>query len=303
MARIVIFVLTFFLNCGMSSVVSQAQLRGGATAREPARVGLLGGLREAREERLRREEQAATAALRAAAAQRNTANVRANANNSGLPAGVAANNTLRREPTPNTNSSLIPSSNSSNSLLRPSPVIPATSTAIVPRPVRYDGPGVAIRSPKDSVAVVNYLVDDVEVNSIRPGEQQVLDTKGSYIVRYSRGVTPDGRSFGESRYTITEGGYRFELTSTGWELYRESESDIKLAPANRLESAESQVIDRRSSDLPLPQPSSQSELRRILPTESLATEKPASSLIEPIASEPVANEEVLPAPKPRSILE
>jgi hypothetical protein len=167
---------------------------------------------------------------------------------------------------------------------------------------------VAIRSPQDSVGVVNYLVDDVEVNSIRPGEQQVLDTKGSYIIRYSRGVTPEGRSFGESRYTITEGRYRFELTSTGWELYRESESDIRLAPPNRLDIAESQVIDRRWSDLPRPQPSSESELRRILPTESPvtkspATEKSASMPIEPIASESVANEELLPAPKPRSILE
>jgi len=96
----------------------------------------------------------------------------------------------------------------------------------------------------------------------------VLDVKGSYVVRYSRGVTPDGRSFGESRYTITEGRYRFELTATGWELYREPVTDVNLAPPNRLDLADRPLNDRQYSDVLLPEPSSQSELQRILPSQS-----------------------------------
>ena len=305
MARTLIFV-SILLNCGLPISVSQAQLlRGNAAppaAREPARIGLLGGLRDAREERFRREEQAVTAAVRAAAAERNAAaNPRANADTSLQSAGVAKN-LLRRDSTGRgqddagfANSK----ANASNSLLRPTPVTPASATAFVPEPLGYDGPGVAIRLPKDVRSVVNYMVDDVEANAIRPGEQQVLDAKGSYVVRYSRGVTPDGRSFGESRYTITEGRYRFELTATGWELYREPDTDANLAPPNRLELAKNPLNDRLSNDVLQPEPSSQSELQRILPSQSVG--KPALNPSE--AREIVGSEEVLPAPKPRSILE
>ena len=325
MARIFIL-FTVLLNCGLQAGTSQAQLRGYAAppaGREPARVGLLGGLRDAREERFRREEQAATAAARAAAQRNSVANPSAPGNSSAkLPLSNTANsNTLRRESNPQSVAAARAASNSraanygspnlqaanrhlsgadavnpnfNNSLLRPSSVSAASANALVPNPLRYDGPGVAIRLPKDSPDVVNYLLDDVENNAIRPGEQQVLDSKGSYIVRYSRGVTVDGRSFGESRYTITEGRYRFELTETGWELYRESDFEMPVAPANRLNFSEGQVAGRPFKDLPIPEFESKS--RHILPTESLATE-------QPIASEPVASEEVLPAPKPRSILE
>jgi hypothetical protein len=339
MARILILT-TALLSCGLAAGISQAQLRGyGAppAAREPARIGLFGGLREAREERFRREQQVATAAVRAAAQRNANVNPRANANTIQPPVGVAAYNSLRQVPLPNANPTLTPyqrsleasrassinrtanygspnlqaanpKANTGNSLLRPSPVIPAAAIGLVPQPVRYNGPGVAIRLPEDSRGVVNYLVDDVEKNVIRPGEQQVLDDKGSYIVRYSRGVTADGRSFGESRYTITEGRYRFELTATGWELYRESDSDATLVPPNRLEFGEGRVVDHSLTEFSLPEPSTQSELRRVLPPESLATEKPALIPREPSAAEPAASksdasEEVLPAPKPRSILE
>jgi len=302
MVRTLILV-SILLNCGLPISVSQAQLlRGNAAppaAREPARTGLLGGLWEAREERFRREEQAATAA----AAQRNAAaNPRANADASAQQSAGVANNLLRRDSTGRSQvgAGLANSkASASNSLLRSTPVTPASATAFVPEPVGYDGPGVAIRLPRDARSVVNYLVDDVEANAIRPGEQQVLDVKGSYVVRYSRGVTPDGRSFGESRYTITEGRYRFELTATGWELYREPVTDVNLAPPNRLDLADRPLNDRQYSDVLLPEPSSQSELQRILPSQSAG--KPEVTPSE--AKEIVGNEEVLPAPKPRSILE
>lgn len=317
MARIFILV-TVLLNCGLHAGILQAQLRGYAAppaGREPARVGLLGGLREAREERFRREEQAATAAAKAATQAATKRSAVANLNASGKSSAKqplsntnsANSNTLSRESNPQSVAAARAASNSrtanfgspnlqaaNRNLIATGAVMAASANALVPNPVRYDGPGVAIRLPKDSPGVVSYLVDDVENNAIRPGEQQVLDSKGSYIVRYSRGVTVDGRSFGESRYTISEGRYRFELTETGWELYRESDFDLPVAPANRLNLSESQVAGRPAKDVPFPEFDAKS--RHILPTESLATE-------QPVASEPIASEEVLPAPKPRSILE
>ncbi len=331
MARTLILSLVL-LNCGLPISVSTAQLfRGNVAppaAREPARAGLLGGMREARDERFRREEQAAIAAGRAAAAQRSSAgnapaNPLAGANPSAQqPAGALNNNLLRRD-APNTAMQADANSrtanfrgangiNASNSLSRPTPVTPASAS--IPGPVSYRGPGVAIRLPKEARSVVNYLVDESEAAAIRPGEQQVLEEKGTYVVRYSRGVTADGRSFGESRYTITEGRYRFELTPTGWELYRESGADTNLAPPNQLEIAENRVMEGQSLELPIPQPSMQSELQRPLANQSATTSprpaetprKPLSivpTANDPVASEPVVNEEVLPAPKPRSILE
>jgi hypothetical protein len=303
MARPLILLITL-MSCGLPVGVLQAQLRGfGAppVAREPARPGLFGGLREAREERFRREEQAAVAAARASAAQRNAAlrNAATPPNPTQTPnqrsAEAARSNSSRTANYGGTNdqaSRNMAKTNTGNSLLVPSPVIPATAIGMDTAPEQYDGSGVAIRLPKDAPSVVRYLVDDVQSKAIRPGERQILDDKDSYIVRYSRGVTADGRSFGESRYTITEGRYRFELTPTGWELYREPDSDAILAPPNRLD-----IVESRASDLPIPEPSSQSELRR-LPVESQSTEKPGVT-----PSEPTASEEILPAPKPRSILE
>lgn len=324
-----LLLVSVLIHCGLSASLSHAQLfRGNAappaareTNREPARVGLLGGRREVREERIRREEQAATAArvaaAQAAAAQRNAAaNTRGNAAASAKSPAAVANNNALRDSAPRAGTkpdATIRSSNfrgqenlglanskinPNNTLSRPTPVTPASATTFVPAPLGYDGPGVVIRLPKDAHSVVNYLVDEAETNAIRPGEEQVFDSKGSYIVRYSRGVTRDGRSYGESRYTITEGRYRFELTATGWELYRELDADAKLAPPNRLELAENLLNDSPVADVS-PMPSPQSELPRVQPNQSAEKLVPS----EPALSERVVNEEVLPAPKPRSILE
>ena len=388
MARIFTFVC-ILLHCGLMVDKLPAQLRGYAppAAREPARVGLLGGLREAREERFRREAQAATAAARAAApAARNpnanqlsnpTANPNANAaRGNNLANNNAANssnpnNLLRRAPaTPNSRTANYgtgnygaPNYGAANSRTANSPapvrapnlnpptsrnpsyannanaggpdrdssyVAPASSNTFVPSPMRtnndYNGPGVTIRLPANSRGVVNYLVDNVENNTVRPGEQQVLDIKDSYVIRYSRGVTADGRSFGESRYTVTEGVYRFELTSNGWELYRESDVDNRTLPPNRVDLANDDLPDpsaapfssrqsqaegngdRSLFELPTPRAGS-----RELVEESLATELPKRdevpaerSEVAPANKKPVepeASAEELPAPKPRSILE
>jgi len=339
------------LHCGPQVSSLQAQLRGygpSPAAREPARVGLLGAIREAREDRFQREAQVAAAAARAAAtgpAARNPnlnplANPYANRNlaspnlNTARNSAVANNNMLRRDPVTgavpptslsaganqrsieaaraanlgrtanyrgtnpqnaNANSSAFNNAGNNNAGRQSTYVLPASASEFVPAPMRddrnYEGPGVAIRLPEDARGIVNYLVDDVENNTVRPGQQQVLDAKGSFVIRYSRGVTSDGRSFGESRYTVTEGRYRFELTDTGWELYRETQGEGELVPQNRIDMAESNL---------------QFSAPRELPTESLATERPepnaAESAVTSEAAEAV-NAEELPAPKPRSILE
>jgi hypothetical protein len=342
MARSLILV-TIWLNCGLATSVSHAQLfRSNATpaAREPARVGILGGIREARDERLRRELQAATAAARAAVAQRNAAAApRPNANSAPQrPAGVASNSAQRRDATANPlalnaaenlsatkkaettsrtanfrgPSGTSTSKNSSGSslsratLATPSSVVmPASAAAFVPEPVGsnglvsdrngFDGPGVIIRLPKDARSMVNFLVDETDTNSIRPGEQQVFDNKSSYVVRYSRGVTRDGRSFGESRYVLTPGLYVFELTATGWELYRESDAETNRVPPNPLDLAETSLTEQQATELLSPAPATTSELQRPRPIPTPSN--------EPVVNEPAANEELLPAPKPRSILE
>lgn len=385
----VLSIAFFLLHCGLQVTSLEAQLRGYGqppAAREPARVGLLGGIREAREERFRREAQAAVAAARGAAgpgagpAARNPVlnpnlNPLANPNLNAARNGAAANsNLLRRDPvtgavpptslsaaanqrsieaaraanlsrsanaarTANYGSANLQNPNLNNTAPR-NPgysnvgrasgyVAPASASAFVPSPMgddrNYDGPGVAIRLPADARGVVNYLVDDVENNAVRPGQQQVLDSKGSYVIRYSRGVTADGRSFGESRYTVTEGRYRFDLTDTGWELYRETEFDGQVVPPNRIEMAESDRAPSRALDGrvgPLMDRSFDgfSAVQRELPTESLATESPeasvldvarpaepsrAAKLTEPAEADPAESvtAEELPAPKPRSILE
>ncbi len=368
---IVLFFSGLFTNLftGLMTSSAQAQLRGYAApsnAREPARVGLLGGLREAREERFRREAQAASAAARAAAprpatppatapqanalsAARNPYATAPNNTNPNLY-NAANNNLLRRQPpasnvdpaarasnvgrtanygSTNPQSAYLPPqvrapnlanpainnsarnnsalNNANNNGYQPTFVAPASANTFIPSPMRYEGPGVTIRLPAGSRGVVNYLLDDVENNAIRPGEQQVLDDKGSYVVRYSRGVTPDGRTFGESRYTVTEGTYRFELTSTGWELYRESDSTSQPLPPNRLDM---ELADRSFTEVPSP-------LSREVTNESLATElpRPSENASEPTESntegstssqsseESPSTTEELPAPRPRSILE
>lgn len=313
------------LICSLPDGVLHAQLRASPapSAREPARIGLLGGLREAREERLRRDLQAAQAAQRAASSKpspnpRPPVQQPLSATNSPLRKDTSGKTTPALNNQPSIDAARLASgsqirgaaSRGSSSAVAAKPNVQAnksrTAAASLASPLAYNGPGVVIRLPSDSPSPVNYLVDEIESNSIRPGDQQVLDDKRSYIVRYSRGVTADGRSFGESRYTVSEGRYRFELTKTGWELYREGEINPIQAPPNSLDigaldigaldseslefasSGSLEITNSRVKDaLLVPEPSPQSDL---LP-------------LQPAAKEPESIEEVLPAPKPRSILE
>lgn len=350
MVRLLVFV-SLLLTVLLAAQVSQAQLfRGNAAppaAREPARVGLLGGIREAREERFRREEQAAAAARAAATRAPATRGAAETANPAPKTANTASKDALRRNATSNSSSTSPAQKADANARTAnfrgPSSVTQASASSFVPAPVdvqqfegrqfqgqqfqgqQFQGLGVVIRLPKEARKPVNFLINETTTSAIRPGEEQVLDAKDNYVIRYSRGITRDGRSFGESRYKISEGRYRFELTGTGWELYREPDSDNTLAPPNPVDLVDNPANASDYAELLLPQPSSQSELQPI-PANLQAAKldlilsqppsapvrgqsvKGAPTPAEPAAKQPTtgvpaANEEVLPAPKPRSILE
>ena len=89
----------------------------------------------------------------------------------------------------------------------------------------YKGRGVKIILPRDVGGSVSYLVDGLQSAEIQAGQEQLLSKKGSYEIRFSRGENDEGRDFGNARYTLTEGTYRFAVTANGWDLYRERDAD------------------------------------------------------------------------------
>lgn len=170
----------------------------------------------------------------------------------------------------------------------------AATTPLPPNRLPYTGPGVSLRLPTDLAGEVNYLVDDAEHMVIGSGEEQHLRAKGGYEIRFSRGIDDSGRSYGEARYTITEGNYRFAVTDKGWELFREADAPrTALSPAS--ETLRTLV----------PEPLGPSELSEIRHKPPIDTE-PARSQ-EATAQVAPATSEVLPTPTPtptlRSILE
>lgn len=102
-----------------------------------------------------------------------------------------------------------------------SPATTVTSVTVATNTLPYKGPGVTIKLDESEGGSVNYLVDGKESATIQAGQQQTLTAKGRYEVRFSRGIAPDGHSFGEARYTVTEGHYSFQVTDKGWELFRD----------------------------------------------------------------------------------
>jgi len=120
-------------------------------------------------------------------------------------------------------SSPVISSSPSSSIVS-SNVQSSTSIAAKTNSLPYKGPGVNIELSEDVGGEVSYVIDGVEEATIRAGEEQALSKKGKYEVRFSRGVSPDGKDFGQARYTIWEGNYSFRVTDKGWELVRVKES-------------------------------------------------------------------------------
>jgi hypothetical protein len=99
-----------------------------------------------------------------------------------------------------------------------------SSPAVKENSLPYKGPGVTIRLTKETGGNVAYLIDGVEEATIEAGQEQTLTKKGKYEIRFSRGRSPEGKDFGQARYTITEGAYDFEVTEKGWELRRDKDS-------------------------------------------------------------------------------
>lgn len=190
----------------------------------------------------------------------------------------------------------------------PTDVRPASASAPVNK-LPYNGPGVLVRLPRTIAGEVNYLVDDSEHLIVHSGEDQLLRLKGSYEVRFSRGVTSEGRSYGEARYTITEGVYRFDVSANGWELYREGEArDVEKAITDAQKRAddlqrEAEVADadrlREESSDPLPPLMAPRDTKPAASSDKKQESKSATPPPAPVP--PAAEEETLPAPK--SILE
>ena len=193
----------------------------------------------------------------------------------------------------------------------PADVRPASATAPVNK-LPYNGPGVLVRLPRTIPGEVNYLVDDSEHLIVHSGEDQLLRLKGSYEVRFSRGVTSEGRSYGEARYTITEGVYRFDVSANGWELYREGEArDVEKAIAEAQRRADELQRQAELADADRPRQDSSASLPPLMaPRDAKAAasndnneknQESKSTTPPPTPVPPAAEEETLPAPK--SILE
>ena len=153
-------------------------------------------------------------------------------------------------------------------------VRPASGTAPVNK-LPYNGPGVLVRLPRTIPGEVNYLVDDSEHLVVHSGEDQLLRLKDSYEVRFSRGVTNEGRSYGEARYTITEGVYRFDVSANGWELYREGEArDVEKAIAEAQKRADELQRQAELADTDRPREESSTSLPPLMAPRDA---KPAAS--------------------------
>lgn len=210
-----------------------------------------------------------------------------------------ANPNSRNAASTNPNYAVGPQAPASN-VLPSGGVRPASASAPVNR-LPYNGPGVLIRLPRTIPGEVNYLVDDSEHLIVQSGENQLLRLKGSYEVRFSRGVTSEGRSYGEARYTITEGVYRFDVSANGWELYREGEArDVEQAVAE----AQQQAEEARRED----EKAASESTRALNLRDAQAPARPSFEVDRAEENKPnvpppspAPSEETLPAPK--SILE
>lgn len=97
---------------------------------------------------------------------------------------------------------------------------PLESVTVKKNAMPYKGRGVTIALPEDTGGEVTYFIDGKEEAVIRAGEEQTLSKKGTYEVKFHRGMSGEGKDMGQARYTIREGDYEFRVTDKGWELTR-----------------------------------------------------------------------------------
>jgi hypothetical protein len=79
-----------------------------------------------------------------------------------------------------------------------------------------DGASVTLINPRESGGPVRFLLNGRE-SVLRPGETQQLSADRTWLIEFHR-----GGDFGEARYTLTSGAYRFRVTGRGWELVASS---------------------------------------------------------------------------------
>lgn len=185
-------------------------------------------------------------------------------------------------------------------------------SVVVPDPIPkntigYRGPGVKIEVPEDIEGEVKFLIDDTEVLALKPGEQTILKNKREYIVRFSRGETKE-KSFGEARYTITEGTYRFAVTVRGWELYRQPDAtnteiaektDDREQSSSKVSNGDAAQLDKlRPTELDLRKDRKEVEQPDIDQVEELPRPEPRAAVVVPEPKPKTSKKE-----EPKSILE
>ena len=150
---------------------------------------------------------------------------------------------------------------SGGTVIQPNPIVSGTTIISAPPPntvsmtslkpsltpnsLPYKGRGVKLILPQDVGGEVTYQLDGKQEAMIQSGQEQLLANKGSYIISFSRGESDDGRDFGNARYSLIEGTYRFAVTEKGWDLLKERDVDstqvvsIPSAKKNKLPPAKS----------------------------------------------------------------
>jgi len=111
---------------------------------------------------------------------------------------------------------------------------------------------VTIRLTKETGGNVAYLIDGVEEAAIEAGQEQTLTKKGKYEIRFSRGRSPEGKDFGQARYTISEGAYDFEVTEKGWELRRDKDSSPTASVSASRSGLKTNVLPPKRVDASVP---------------------------------------------------
>ncbi|MCC9607151.1 hypothetical protein LOC68_14275 [Blastopirellula sp. JC732] len=73
--------------------------------------------------------------------------------------------------------------------------------------------GVVLRNGADNEAEISYVINDKYEYTMKAGHIQSLG-EGKWVVRFDRGDT-----YGEAKYTLTDGTYEFTPSDSGWALF------------------------------------------------------------------------------------
>jgi len=98
----------------------------------------------------------------------------------------------------------------------------ATRTSNSPRIVRARSQAVpgAHADPDSDARAGDYLQRELRLHrfgALKPGEMLELPLGQKWVIEFDR-----GGGYGSARYGMTDGQYKFALTSNGWELYHKA---------------------------------------------------------------------------------